>query len=268
MQIDRQQLTRLVAEQPDFLTFSVPTTTGGVELELVQVNLFSEGSKLLLGTASGTIDTPMNRGVFYQGVIKGKEKSLVAISITDGELSGLIADETGSRVRTTPSSYLFYRDNTLATPRQFTCDTRDADNVPKRSGSPVELLSINCKVVNIYFEADFSLFTSNGSSVAQTSNYIANLFNQVAVLYNQENIAIRIAGLKIWTVADPYANLTSTSAMLDAFLANQNSSPPPGINSQLSHLLSGRSLNGGIAYLDVLCTPSFKYGVSTSVLTI
>ena len=127
------------------------------------------------------------------------------------------------------------------------------------------MLSIDCKVVNIYFEADFGLFTRNGSSVAQTSNYVANLFNQVAVLYNQENIAIRIAGLKIWTIADPYANLTSTGTMLDAFLANQNSNPPPGINSQLSHLLSGRSLGGGIAYINVLCTPSIKYGVSADL---
>ncbi|MBO0950528.1 M12 family metallo-peptidase [Fibrella forsythiae] len=269
--IDAEQLTHIANERPDALAFSVPTATGPVDLELVSVDLFSPGSKLLLGTSAGTVDAPLYRGVFYQGFIKGDEKSLVAISITDGELSGIVSDKTGNRVISrltrTPNSYIFYSDNTLSAPQKaFTCDA-----IPVNTGGRAQAAqapqSIGCKVVNVYLEVDFDLYTKNGSSVLQTTNYVTALFNQVAMVYNRENIAIRIAGIKIWTEADPYVSLTSTGDILGAFRVNQNTSPPPGISHQLAHFLSGRSLGGGVAYLDVLCSSTYKYGVSGSLST-
>ncbi|RYF76357.1 MAG: hypothetical protein EOO39_05665 [Cytophagaceae bacterium] len=269
--IDTEQLNRIASEHPDALAFSVPTSSGSVDLELVSVDLFSQGSKLLLGTATGTVDAPLYRGVFYQGFIKGDEKSLVAISITDGVLSGIVSNQTGNRVIShldrKPNSYLFYSDNTLSTPRKaFTCDAIPV-NTGGRAQSAQAPQSIGCKVVNVYLEADFELYTTNGSSVFQTTNYIATLFNQVAMVYNRENIAIRIAGIKIWTEPDPYVNLTSTGDVLGAFRVYQNASPPPGISHQLAHFLSGRSLGGGVAYLDVLCSSTYKYGVSAGLTT-
>ncbi|WP_375443649.1 M12 family metallo-peptidase [uncultured Fibrella sp.] len=270
LRVDTEQLTRIVDERPNALAFSIPTETGSVDLELVSVDLFSAGSKLLLGTATGTVDVPINKGVFYQGFVKGNEKSLVAITITNGEVAGLITDETGNRVlsrlRTTQTGYLLYRDNTLSAPRSFTCGV-NTDNVPVKTQDVVVAESISCKVVNVYVEVDFDLYTKNGANVTQTTNYVANLFNQVALIYNRENIAIRIAGIKVWTVADPYVNQTSTSDLLGAFQSYQNTNPPPGVNHQLAHLLSGRALGGGIAYIDVLCSSTYKYGLSTGLST-
>lgn len=270
LRVDTDQLTRIADERPDALAFSVPTETGSIDLELVSVDLFSPTSKLLLGTATGSVDVPLNKGVFYQGFVKGNVKSLVAIAIIDGEVTGLITDETGNRVlsrlRTTQASYLLYRDNTLSAPRSFTCGVA-TENVPMKAQTTIVGQSISCKVVDIYFEVDFDMYTKNGTNVTQTTNYVSNLFNQVALIYSRENIAIRIAGIKVWTVADPYVSQTSTSDLLGVFQAYQNANPPPGVNHELAHLLSSRKLGGGIAYIDVLCAPSYKYGLSTELST-
>ncbi|MBO0929858.1 M12 family metallo-peptidase [Fibrella aquatilis] len=269
LQLDQQQLAQLTNERPALLSFAIPTETEAIVLELVPVELFSATGKLLVGTSGGTIELPFERGLHYQGVVKGKPNSVVAVSITDGTLAGLIADETGNyslnALKNNPSTYLFYNDRNLAAQRAFTCDTPDTT---RAAISNVEApLSINCRVANIYFEADYKLYQDNGSNTTQTANYVANLFNQVAVLYARENIAVRVAGLKVWATPDPYTSLTTTSDVLSAFRTNQNSSPPPGISSNLSHFLSGRSLGGGIAYLDVLCGSSYRYGVSASLTT-
>ncbi|MEZ0540482.1 M12 family metallo-peptidase [Fibrella arboris] len=266
--LDAGQLSRILDERPDLLAFSIPTESGSIDLDLVAVELFSPDSKLLLGSAAGTVTAPLSKGVFYQGFIKGDDQSLVAISITNGELSGIVSDKTGNRalshLRNTQNSYLFYSDNTVLTPRKaFTCEAIPVNTGGRKTAMAPQ--SIDCKVVGIYLEVDFDLYTQNKSDVAQTTSYVANLFNQVALIYNRENIAIRIAGIKLWTEADPYVSLTSTGDILSAFRANQNANPPPGVNSQLSHFLSGRSLGGGVAYLDVLCASTYKYGVSGSL---
>ena len=66
------------------------------------------------------------------------------------------------------------------------------------------------------------------------------------------------------TSADPYINLNSTSAMLNAFVDEIATN---GYNGRLAHLLSTRGLGGGIAYIDVLCSTNHPCAVSTSLST-
>lgn len=272
LRIDPNVLGQITDERPDLLEFTIPSGSTAIELELVPIDLFSPSGKILIGNGNRTLESPMNRGLFYQGFIKNKPASLVSISIVDGELNGFVADETGtrsiSRLARSPGNYLFYADNTISKKQPFTCLTDNTSPTsPALNQSPIAPEAISCKVVGIYLEADYQTYLSSGSSITATTSFIMNLFNQVATIYNRENIAIRISGIKVWTSSDPYASATSTGDALDAFRNYQNSNPPPGITSQLSHLLSTRGLGGGQAYLDVLCNPFFKYGVSANLST-
>ncbi|QJW88225.1 hypothetical protein HNV11_01935 [Spirosoma taeanense] len=262
-------LNRIATEKPELLVIAIPAGPETIELELVPVELFMPNTKLLLGTPTGTIEAPLRRGVYYQGFIKNKPNSLVSLSIIDGELAGFVSDETGnrilSRLKQSPNSYLFYPDNSVANQKSFVCSTKDPGTALR--GQDVRVANnVSCQVVSIYFEADYQMYLDNGSSVSTTTNFIMGVFNQVATIYNKENIAIRVAGIKIWTATDPYISATTTSEALSLFLSYQNANPP-AVTSQLSHLLSTRGLGGGIAYVDVLCSPSVKYGVSANLST-
>ncbi|AQG81123.1 M12 family metallo-peptidase [Spirosoma montaniterrae] len=268
LRIDSRALSQIVSERPALLALSIPAINGPIDLELVPVNLFAPDFALLIGTDAGTQQAPMNRGVFYQGFIKNKANSLASVSIVDGVLSGFVADETGNRVLSqlpkSPDNYLFFYDNTLASQRPFICQTEDS-KTPVELQNSVAPQAIDCKVVAIYLEADYQMYIANGSSVVATTNYITSLFNQVATIYNRENIAISLAGIKVWTTTDPYASRINTNDLLITFTNYQNTNPPPGISSQLSQLLSTRQLDGGRAYIDVLCVPSLKYGVNANM---
>lgn len=56
--------------------------------------------------------------------------------------------------------------------------------------------------------------------------------------------------LKIWDTADPYISATDTYDMLDLFTPQVGTT----FNGDLAHLISARSLGGGVAYVDKLCT--------------
>lgn len=88
---------------------------------------------------------------------------------------------------------------------------------------------------------------------------MTGLFNQISTLYAAENVAVAISQIYVWTTPDPYASLTSTSAVLTSF---QNTR---GINftGNLAHFPTyNANLGGGIAYVDVICNKSYAFGVS------
>lgn len=140
----------------------------------------------------------------------------------------------------------------------FSCYTDD--DSPRNN--PLDLNSVGnlpvCRAVQIYFEADYKLYQDKGSSVTNVTNYVTALFNQIALLYSNEQIPVQISQLKVWNTPDPYIQFTSISSVLNKFKNDLN-----GVfNGNLAHLLSTRSLGGGIAYVDVLCFKPYAVGVS------
>src|SRR5215217_9370574 len=88
LQLQRGALADLVNRNAQSLTLHLPTFVGNpMELELVQVNLFAPGFKVVTSVSNGTPVTHQ-QGVHYWGVVKGYEGSLAAISVFDDEIIG------------------------------------------------------------------------------------------------------------------------------------------------------------------------------------
>ena len=280
LKLDPAAFGRVANTNPKVFEMSIPLNLSEqLELELVPSNIFSPEFKVTTQSNLGSKQAvAYERGIHWQGVVKGAEKSFVALSWVDGELTGLIADGKGQNRVLSKSSkggisqdYVLFVDNTYNQKRKFECGVLEAPASPRTSGT-IAQESILCKVVDIYFEVDNDMYTKLGANTTTVANYVAALFNQVATLYRNENLAIRMSGLNIWTAPDPYRTLTSTSTVLDAFQNNLNGNSNPNLGNptfpgQLAHFLSTRSLGGGIAYLDVLCTKIYGYGVSANLGT-
>ncbi len=257
----------LVENQPTpFLELSIPTSTAQpIDLELIPYTIFAPTFKVI--NARGETVAPQALGLYYHGIIKGDPQSSASISIINGELSGIISNKDGNynlgKEPKTPN-YIFYNDKDLRQKSDFTCATPDApvkamgQNLIKQEAS---LPNVACGSVEIYIEADNALYQAQGSTIPNTVNYVNSLFSNVATLYNNEGLSVVISEIKVWDTADPYVGAASSGAALTAFRNTISTT----FNGRLAHLLSGRSLGGGVAYLDVLCEKSYAHGVSGSL---
>lgn len=74
------------------------------------------------------------------------------------------------------------------------------------------------------------------------------------------NITLTIKHLVVWTADDPFDGASSTQ-QLNSYVG-YNRSYRTGIQRDLSHLLANSTFNGGIAYINELCSNSYGCAVS------
>jgi hypothetical protein len=242
-------------------------------IELTETSLLSKDFMVTTGSNPGK-PFNYNKGtaLHYKGKIKGKQHSFAAVSIMADQLVAVIADEKGNinigAVNTSSArksnEHIIYRESSLLIKNEFVCGTEEAvtatnSPVPVYIPAGITAATVNTEPVDIYFEADNTTYSNNGSSVTNTVNYVTALFNVVHLLFENDSINANISAIKVWDIQDPYNSLTTTATVLNAFSANMAN----GFPGDVAHFLCQRALGGGRAYLDVLCSSdAFKTGVS------
>lgn len=240
------------------IQFSIPITNQkSIVLELVEVDIKSESYKLSTKTSESVESV---KSYFYRGIVKGNPNSLVALSIFENEVRLLVADDGGNYVLGAlddDSSYILYNDKNLLATNNFQCGqnslklpkvtTKDTFTPSNRSLSTADL--------KVHLEVDNQTYLDNNSNVSDTENYVTGLFNEVAVLYANESITVSISEVFVWTTTDPYVNLNTTGEILELFGQTiQNN-----FEGNLAHFITTRSIGGGIAWLNVLCSSYFSF---------
>lgn len=111
-------------------------------------------------------------------------------------------------------------------------------------------------------DCDYEIYgTRFGGNLSAATAYVTTVLGTVNLIYERDvEATLKLIYLNLWvTSSDPYTQPT-TGAQLTEFkaywLANNGA-----IVSNYQHLLSGRSLGGGIAFLDAVCSGN-GYGVS------
>jgi hypothetical protein len=259
LELNHQVKEKLLREKYDRLDLSIPAPDGVSvwTLQLVRSTILT--SDFRIKTSDGkTFDAP--DAVFYQGIVNNDEHSMATISIFQNEVTGIVSNHSGNYdlgllEGHQQTFYIFYHSNELAARIPFDCKTADADNVPPASDG---LLAGDCRVVRVYIECDFDLYSKRNSSIANVNSFVSGMFNQVAALYTNESIATQISEIFVWTSTDPYISQTTSGNVLSTFRTTRTS-----FNGNIAHLLSTRSANlGGVAYLDILCSSSYKHAFS------
>lgn len=136
------------------------------------------------------------------------------------------------------------------------------ENMPPPIGA---LTAANCRLA---IETDYQLFQKFANSGALTT-YVTELVAAVSDQYFIDvQTTLSIAYLGVYTTAgDPWSAQDSggdAGDVLDEFRAAWNTSGWPA-SADLAHFVSGASLGGGVAYVNVLCNQSFGYGVSGNI---
>lgn len=252
--------------RPTAISINMTTSGGAVyTLELLRSNPFSNNPDIGYIDAVGKHRATYDKGVHYQGAVLGSAKSIAAVSIfANGDVMMLFANEDGNfvvgKLEDNSGKYILYNDkNMLATP-PTTCATEDYsigdENEPTNDGKTTA--AYECKKVRLYWELDYQLYVNKQSSTLLTTGYATGLFNQVQTLYRNEQIAVELSSIYIWTVDDAYADAKSGDALSD--FRNKLNAKGAIFDGDLAMLLAKDDGGlGGVAYVDVLCSNSSRY---------
>jgi hypothetical protein len=250
--LDDEAVEDLVSKGEDLIRFTLPVSErNNITLLLVRHEIFAEDFALF---TSEEPDIPVNYkpGIHYKGIIEGDPSSVVAVSVFNHEIMGLITTSNGNLVlgridHDRENRHILYNDRNLDKNGDFECGTIDDGSgytqeelQPQAGGRDVG----DC--VRVYIEIDDDIVTQKGGATPAT-NYITGLFNQSIILYSNETVNMTISEILAWTTNSPYTGNTS-SAMLSSFQANSGA-----FNGNVGHLVSYQA-SGGIAVLDNLCS--------------
>jgi hypothetical protein len=252
LKLDHEAIQQLQRGTDELLSFKLPVSDRqDVTVNLIEHSIFTEDFAVYT-SENGRTALNYRSGKHYKGVIDGQPNSLVAVSIFDNEIMGLITSANGNLVLGAitddrDSRHLLYNDLDLDRKYDFDCGTVD-DSKPYTS----EELNFQADprdvgdCVRVYIEIDDDIVTNKGGATPAT-NYITGLFNQSIVLYTAETVNMTISEIYAWVTNSPYSG-SSSSAMLTSFQNNTGE-----FNGNIGHLVSYQA-SGGIAVLDNLCS--------------
>ncbi len=264
LNLQPEQLTSIRNTNAGMIILQLPSPID-VQLDLYNVNIYSKEARI--STSKGDTFHPNPNHQFYRGMIHGDPNSLAIVSVFEDRIQILFSDENGNHriQQTSGDQYVFFADKDILIPKQLECYTDEIEQghlSDDHHRSSNRSMTGNC--VEIYLEVDYESYLDNGSSIPNTEIWVAELWNEVITLYENEDIPVAVSDVLIYTEPDPFVNLNSTSAVLNAFRAHIDTLD---YNGRLAHFLSTRSLGGGIAYVNVLCSTSFQVAVSASLST-
>ncbi|CAA7386576.1 M12 family metallo-peptidase [Chryseobacterium fistulae] len=255
MKANANELKRLVDLKPEFIEISFPFQKNKeVMVELYRNEIFTNDFKVTTGKGEVVNYTP---GVYYQGIVKGNNNSIVAFSFFEDDIVGIISDPEFENIvvgkAKDSDDFLSYSESKLTIKNPHICGANELkeNQSQKISFDPqakngADKASNKC--VRIFYELSYKTFQSNNYNTTATTNWITAIHNNVATLYYNDGISIAMSSVYVWTTQDPYYS------SLDRFRSYRNS-----FNGDLAHLVDLGS--GGVAYLNGLCT-NYRYGYS------
>ncbi|MFT7074143.1 MAG: hypothetical protein ACJA0P_000142 [Planctomycetota bacterium] len=124
-------------------------------------------------------------------------------------------------------------------------------------------LVANCRLA---LETDYQFYQKFASS-SDLTDYVTSLIAAISDQYfedTQTTLSIAYLGIHTnsndgWSTPDTPG---STSDMLAEFRAAWTGANSWPVSADLAHFMSGATLGGGIAYIDVICNQSYGFGVS------
>ncbi|MBA4850600.1 GEVED domain-containing protein [Emticicia sp. BO119] len=276
--INKAELVKLSKKQAPFLNLAVPSSDGNAfELELIPVNIYGPQFRLL---NAANQEVPFIKPIHYKGIIKGDPNSLVALSISDGVISGFISNKDGNyvlgKIRKS-ENYVLYNDKDLLQKNTFECGAkeeklRQVADVNSCSTAPVRDSAQACNPVLIHLEADYQIYKDQDSNMVSATNFVTHLFTQVIVLYDRELIDVQISELKIWDTDEPFMTPYTVNfyQLYHAFGTYLTENIGGNFNGHIAHLLSSRPLGGGMGEIDVLCSKGWSVatGIGDTVVEV
>ena len=253
-----------------------PGMTGTLVLERFEV--VAPGSRLTVEGPAGPTSLPLPRVDHFRGTLEGQPESRIYVGVqadrlvahlqTAAGLATIGPDESGALVLRSADSPA----NLEYAAAPWSCAE---EALPLPSGRPEEIDALAYKSVlapdvaskqgAIRVDTDQELLAKFSGSTTSMANWILSLFGAINVVYERDlSFHLTVVEIHAWTVADPYDGPATTDQLSQVGTWWQANRPIASFPRWTVHLLSGRSVTGGVAWLDVSCgwSSSYGYGVT------
>jgi len=277
VELDARAIAEMTLE-PLAVVKDLPLSDGrSVQLNLRRFEVLTDDAFLVHVGPEGETEMPRPDVQLWRGQVDGEPGSTAFLSLS-GELgtNGFVV--SGDRVHMISTARAGGRTVVHEMGQQLPADANVGPRPPLCSGplipegfvprvqrEVVERGQYPCKRFTIAVDTDteFTTVVFNGSPT-NAQAYIAILMGAVSSIYERDvNIRLEVPYVRTWTTADPYSS-NGTCSQLNQFRNHWNANQG-SVQRNAAHLLSGRPLGGGCAYLSSLCDAS-AYGVSADLI--
>jgi len=278
LQLADDAYVTLSAQNTVNLTAFGLTKSLAVDLDLERFWITAPGTRFVVGTDHGNVPMEAPQVAFFRGKAVGRDDSKVFLSVSPKGMNGIIRLGEAEYVLSSSSGHqnaaaiathtIFdrYSFDPAAPPIPFDCEVVLAPGqvAPVATAQPMAYVLGASRVALIAFDGDYEFRLLFGTP-DDAALYTLELIAAISTIYeNDINLKLAASYVRIWdTPSDPYT-AGDTSGQLPEF-ANYWQSNMGSVFRNTAHLLSGRNLGGGIAYLDNMCGDSLAYGVSANL---
>ncbi len=262
-QVDMDELVKRL-NTTEQLEINIPVGERTKTIYFEKTNILSPDYKLY--SASGKTFDTAKKYAFYHGYILGESNSKASLVYYDDMVSISLFDKDGNfEIHKEGDLYAGYYDHNRKEPLDldWECQVIDESDSKSTDHSSDTRSNTGPECVTVFLELDNNMYVKKGSDIANAEAWAMTLFAQVAIMYIEHDVPLNISGIQVWDTIDPYVSATNTSGALSLFRAAVQNNP--NFNGRLAHLLSGRSLGGGIAYLNTLCSNFNNVAVSANL---
>jgi hypothetical protein len=268
---------------PSRPTISIELGGRMVTLDLERSSLRAPGFRVLVQNPDGSLrEAQAPAPDTYRGTVREMPGSIAGGTIRNGELRAAVALADGrtffiqplDEIETgaTPGLHAVY-DASDVVGGDGICATHEPQRIAPPAATPESgggAAAAAIKSAELAIDADYELYTLNGSSVDATISDVENVINAVNVVYERDcNLTHRLTRLIVRSSEpDPYTS-TDPDQLLNEFENSWNASQT-GVPRDLAHLMTGKNIDGGvigIASVGVVCNRSQAYGLSQTRFT-
>ncbi len=272
--VDAQILGRMKDQAGSMTIERFPLADGSrVRLSLRAFSVLAPGASIVVGTATGDVPMAMPDVRLYHGEVIGDVDSLVFLSFSSDGVNGLIQTR-GTTYVLSQDGYASDRQLVIADLAKFpeppefakgwVCGTDESfvigDAVSQAEGQQ-GTRDHPCRIARVAVDSDYEFSAWKfGGDVQASAAYAITLFGAINEIYTRDlNVHLVMTYLRVWEDnVDPYHD--SGGSLLDEF-RNEWNATMGNVPRDLAHLLSG-DYGGGVAWVSVLCSQSYGYGLS------
>jgi len=259
------------------------------DLELEKFQVFAPNAQIIVKNATTTTSLTLPQTSYFKGKVSDQINSAAFMAVdADGNTRSIVQINGQMYINNSWTEKANAFSARAIDPKRdfkqkaFACGTdgEQAFKAPLPAGIKAKLRSNTQEATNttgynadLIIETDYEFYSLFNDSTA-AAKYVSDLIAYVSSLYMEEiNTKLRISKLVLYTSTNDPWNADSTSGALYE-LQSYYAANYPSTKRTAVHFMSGKDLNGGIAFVDSICTApayagasqgAYDYGVSTSM---
>lgn len=235
-------------------------------VHVIPNDLFENNTLLSTEYGAGTENKKVLEGVALSGTVQGNNYHEARFFIAPNFVGGFWTDHNGSELYIEPlqmydhkalvNQFIIHKASDEIVPAGSQCSSLEKDAKVFSFKRDETKETATCWKVELYCDGDYEYYKNRcGSNYTLAVNSIATAINNTDAKFSSIGLDLVIVGTGIYT--DPnawfyYPTSTIKNTLLDQFVGFHNYFHP-SVNRDSWLLFTGKNINGGVAYLSVLC---------------